>query len=52
MEAYEEDLELDLLIAIGGRVMLTQCIRIDARLTNGALGVVEQMVYNPKTLPP
>ena len=52
MEAYEEDLELDLLIAIGGRVMLTWNIGTDAGLANGALGVVEQMVYNPRTLPP
>ena len=52
VEAYEEDLELDLLIAIGGRVMLTWNIGTDAGLANGALGVVEQMVYNPRTLPP
>jgi ATP-dependent DNA helicase PIF1 len=52
METDEEDLELELLITVGARVMLTSNIWTDAGLINGALGVVEQIVYNPGILPP
>jgi hypothetical protein len=34
------------------RVMLTSNIWTDAGLINGALGVVEKIVYNPGILPP
>ena len=45
-EGDEEGLELELLIAIGARVMLTSNLWIDAGLVNGALGVIQQIVYN------
>ena len=51
-EGDEEGLELELLIAIGARVMLTSNLWTDARLINGALGVIQQIVYNPGSSPP
>ena len=52
MERDEEDLELELLIAVGARVMLTSNLWTDAGLVNGALGVIQQIVYNPGSSPP
>ena len=52
MEGDEEGLELELLIAIEERVMLTSNLWIDAGLVNGALGVIQQIVYNPRSSPP
>ena len=49
MERYEYDLELELIIAVGARVMLTSNLWIDAGLFNGALGVIQQIVYNPES---
>jgi ATP-dependent exoDNAse (exonuclease V) alpha subunit len=51
MEVDEEKLDNELLISLGARVMLTSKWT-NARLINGALGVVEHIVYNPKTFPP
>ena len=48
----EEGLELESLIAIGARVMLTSNIWTDAGLVNGALGVIQQIMYNFGNLPP
>ena len=45
-EGDEERLELELLIAIGARIMLTSNIWTDAGLVNGALEVIQQIVYN------
>ena len=45
-------MELELLLAIEARVMLTSNVWTDARLVNGALGVIQQIVYNPGSLPP
>jgi hypothetical protein len=47
METYEEYLELELLITVGDKVMITSNIWADERLANGSLGVVEQIIYNP-----
>ena len=52
MEGDEEGLELELLIAIGERVMLTSNLWIDPGLINGALGVIQHIVYNPGNLLP
>jgi hypothetical protein len=41
METEEEDMEIELLIAIGGRVMLTSNIWKNAGLANGDLGAVQ-----------
>ena len=46
MERDEDDLELELLIAVGARVMLTSNLWTDVGLVNGALGVIQQIVYN------
>ena len=46
----EEDLEVELLLGIGDRMMLTSNICTNARLVNNALRVVEKIVYNPWTL--
>jgi len=50
-EGDEEGLELELLIAIGARVMLTSKLWIDVGLVNGGLGVIQQIVYNPESSP-
>jgi len=42
----------EFLISTGARVMLTSNLWTDAELVNGALGVVETIVYNPGGLPP
>jgi ATP-dependent DNA helicase PIF1 len=52
MEADEEKMDNELLIVVGARVMLTSNLWTNARLVNGALGVVEHIVYNPTTSPP
>ena len=51
-EGDEEGLEIELLIAIGARIMLTSNLWTDAGLVNGALGVIQQIVYNPGSSPP
>ena len=45
-----KDFEVELLLAIGARVMFTSNKWKNARIINNALGVVEQFVYNPWTL--
>ena len=52
MEGDEEGLELELLIAIGARVMLTSNLWTDAGLINGALGVIQHIVCNLGSSPP
>jgi len=44
MEKYEEDMKLELLIAVGAWVMLTSNIWTYARLVKGALGVIENCI--------
>ena len=39
-------MELELLIVIGARVMLTSNLWTDVGIINGALGVIQQIVYN------
>jgi len=51
VEKNEEDLELELLIVVGARVMLTSNLWTNAGLVNGALGVIQQIVYNPGSSP-
>ena len=51
MEGDEEGLKLELLIAIGESVILTSSLWTDAWLVNGALGVIQQIVYNPGSSP-
>ena len=51
IEGDEEKLANELLIVVGARVMLTSNLWIDARLVNGALGVIEEIVYNPEVSP-
>ena len=51
-EADEEKLDNELLISVGARVMLTSNLWTNAGLVNGALGEVEQIVYNPGITPP
>ena len=48
----EQGLELELLIAMGARIMLTSSLWIDAGLVNGALGVIQQIVYKLGSSPP
>jgi len=52
MEIDKEDLELELRIPVGARVMLTSNIWTDFGLINGALVFVEQIVYDLGCLPP
>ena len=52
MEGDEEGLELELVITIGAREMLTLNLWTDVGLVNGALGVIQQIVYNPRSSPP
>jgi len=49
MEAYEKKIDNALLIVVRARVMLTSNLWTNAGLINGALGVVEHIVYNYKT---
>jgi hypothetical protein len=51
MEVDEENLENELLSIVGARVMFTSNLWINAGLVNVALGVVEPIVYNPRTSP-
>ena len=51
-EENEEGLELELPIARGARVMLTSNLWTNAGLVNGALGFIQQIVYNPRSSPP
>jgi hypothetical protein len=51
MEEDWEKMGNELLIVIGSRVMLTSNLWTNAQLINGALGVVEHIVYNPATSP-
>jgi len=52
METYDEDLELEVLIEVGARLMFTSNIWTNVGLVNGALWVVEQIVYKLGILPP
>lgn len=52
IEGDEEKLENELLIFVGARVMLTSNLWTDAGHVNGALGVIEEIVYNPEVSPP
>ena len=47
MQIDEDEMELELIIAVGARVMLTSNIWTHARLVNGVLGIVEKIVYKP-----
>ena len=51
VERDEEYLELELLITVGARVMLTSNIWIDAGFIIGALGVIQHIVYNHRSSP-
>ena len=46
---YEDDekMQIELLLSIGARVMLTSNLWTNAVLINGALGFIERIVYNP-----
>ena len=46
MEGDEEGLELELVITIGAREIFTSNLWTDAGLINGALGVIQQIIYN------
>eukprot|EP01018_Ginkgo_biloba_P020723 Gb_33222 [translate_table: standard] len=48
----DDRLELEVLVAIGARVMLTPNLWTDAGLVNGALGTVQQIVYALGLIPP
>ena len=48
VDADEEKMDSELLIVVGARVMLTSNLWSNAWLVNAALGVVEQIVYNPR----
>jgi hypothetical protein len=52
IEIDDEKLDTKLLIVVGAQVMLTSNLWTNAGLVNGALGVVEQIVYNPGISPP
>ena len=52
MQIDEDEMELELIIAVGARVMLTSNIWTDAGLVNGGLGIVEKIVYKPRKSPP
>lgn len=52
MEIDEEEMELEILIAVGVQVMHTSNIWTDTGVINGALGIVEKIVYKPKVSPP
>ena len=45
-------LELEILIVVGASVMLTSNLWTDVGLINGALGVIQQIVYNLGSSPP
>eukprot|EP01018_Ginkgo_biloba_P029278 Gb_13702 [translate_table: standard] len=48
----DEQLDLQVLIGIGARVMLTSNLWIDVGLVNGALGHIRNIIYNPSVQPP
>jgi hypothetical protein len=48
----DDQLEKHVLLCIGQRVMLSCNLWVQAGLVNGALGVVMQIVYAPRTNPP
>ena len=51
---HEDDHQLDqeILLCVGQRVMLTCSLLVQSELVNGALGVVIQIVYRPGSNPP
>lgn len=49
--AYEEKLEGEIVIYIGSRVMLTPNLWTDATLVDGALGIIEKIVYDLRWSP-
>ena len=52
IQTKREDLELELLSANGASVVLILIKWTHARLVNGDLGLIEQIVYNQWNLPP
>jgi hypothetical protein len=51
IEMNGEYLEIELIFVVGDKVILTLSLWTNAQLVNGDFGVVEQIVYNPKSLP-
>ena len=51
-DGSSDELELELLISTGSRVMLTTNLWIEAGLVNGALGFIKSIVYRLGTAPP
>ena len=51
-DGSNDELELELLISTGSRVMLTTNLWIEVGLVNGALGFIKSIVYRPGIGPP
>ena len=52
MEIDEEEMELEILIAVEAQVMFIVNIWTDAGLVNVSLGILEKIVYKPRISPP